>query len=373
MVFDFLVIGAGMAGVSLADALAACARVALVEAEPHPGYHATGRSAALFVPSYGSATFRALTRASAPFLRSPPAQYFPQSLLAPRGALHIARSDQQARFAANLEELRSSGSRLELLSPAGARERIPLLRPAYLAHAAYEPDVDDIDVSALLQGFLRRARARGVRVLFGARIGTPRFLSEAWHVELGGERLSARVLVNAAGAWAEELGRACGAAPLGLRPLRRTAALIDAPEGVAVSGWPALFDVEEQFYVKPEAGRLLVSPADEEPMPAGDAYADDLTVALAVERIQQALELDVQRVRHNWAGLRTFARDREPVIGFDPSVAGLFWYAGQGGYGIQTAPAAAQLAAALARGEGVPAHIAAEGVSARAVAPARLR
>jgi D-arginine dehydrogenase len=368
---DFLVVGGGMAGVSLAAALAPGARVALVEAEPHPGYHATGRSAALFVPSYGSEIFRALTRASAPFMHSPPEPYFPQPLLRARGALHIARSDQQPRFAATLAELRSSGTRVEVLSPEAARERLPLLRREYAACAAFEPNVDDIDVSALLQGFLKRARALGVRVWVGQRITSPKWRQGAWHLDLDNEPLCARVLVNAAGAWADEVAAACGAAPLGLRPLRRTAALIDPPAGVAVSDWPALFDVDDQFYLKPDAGRLLVSPADEEPLDPCDAWAEDLTVALTIERIQQALDIDVRRVVHNWAGLRTFAPDRDPVVGFDPRVAGLFWCAGQGGCGIQTAPALARLAAALARGEALPSDIAAQGVTAQALSPAR--
>jgi D-arginine dehydrogenase len=177
--------------------------------------------------------------------------------------------------------------------------------------------------------------------------------------------------VNAAGAWADEFAVACGAAPLGLRAMRRTAALIDAPEGLTVDGWPAVFDVDEQFYFKPDAARLLISPAEEEPHPPGDAYADDLMVAIAIERIEAALDLAVRRVGHSWAGLRTFAPDRNPVIGFDSRVPALFWCAGQGGYGIQSAPAYSQLAAALARGESVPAPIAAEGVTAAAVSPSR--
>jgi D-arginine dehydrogenase len=179
------------------------------------------------------------------------------------------------------------------------------------------------------------------------------------------------VLVNAAGAWADELAVACGAAPLGLRALRRTAALIDAPAGVAVDAWPAVFDIDEQFYFKPDATRLLVSPAEEEPRPPGDVYADDLMVATGIERIESALDIEVGRVGPSWAGLRTFAPDRNPVIGFDTRTPGLFWCAGQGGYGIQSAPACAQLAAALARGEPVPPMIAAEGVTAEAVSPAR--
>jgi len=322
-VFDFIVVGAGMAGASVAAALASTARVALIEAERQPGFHATGRSAALFVPSYGSAAFRALTRASAAFLRAPPEHFSPYPLLRPRGALYLARADQLERLQAMLHEMRVADGRLEMLSVEAALTKVPRLRPGYLAAALYESDVYDIDVAALLQGFLRLGKSRGLRL----------------HV--------------------------------GLRAMRRTAALIDAPEGVTVDAWPAVFDVDEQFYFKPDAARLLFSPAEEEPHAPGDVYADDLMVAVAIERIEAALDFEVRRVGHSWAGLRTFAPDRNPVIGFDTRLPALFWCAGQGGYGIQSAPACAQLAAALARGAAVPAAIAAEGVTAEAVSPAR--
>jgi D-arginine dehydrogenase len=370
-VFDFIVVGAGMAGASVAAALASRARVALVEAERQPGFHATGRSAALFAPNYGSATFRALTRASAAFLRSPPQGFAPHPLLRLRGALYLARTDQLERLETAQRGMRASGGPVEQLSVAAARAKVPRLRPHYLAAALYEPDVHDIDVAALLQGFLRHGKALGMRLYLGERGGGLTRRGAAWHLRVNGEPLAAPVLVNAAGAWADELAIACGAAPLGLRAMRRTAALIDAPAGVAVDAWPAVFDVDEQFYFKPDAARLLISPAEEEPHAPGDAYPDDLTVATGIERIETALDIEIGRVGPSWAGLRTFAPDRNPVIGFDASAPGFFWCAGQGGYGIQSAPACAQLAAALARGEGVPQAIAAEGVTAEAVSPGR--
>lgn len=366
--YDFAVIGAGMAGVSLADALAPSARVALIDAESQPGYHATGRSAALFAPNYGSRLFCALTRASAPFFTAPPAGFAAQPLLRTRGALTIAREDQRAHLEATVC---AGPNPIERLSLEAARALVPALRADYLAAAAYEADVHDLDVEALLRGFLGRARSRGVRTFFASHIQAPRRLGEAWQLNAGAQTLAARVIVNCAGAWADRLAQACGARPLGLTPLRRTAAIIDAPQGMEVSKWPAVFDVDEEFYVKPDAGRLLVSPGDEEPMEPCDAYADDLTVATVIERIQRALDIEVRRVAHNWAGLRTFAPDRDPVIGFDARIENFFWCAGQGGYGIQTAPALSRLAACLARGAEIPADIIAQGVSAAAVSPAR--
>jgi D-arginine dehydrogenase len=370
-VFDFIVVGAGMAGASVAAALASTARVALVEAERHPGYHATARSAALFAPNYGSAIFRALTRASRTFLGSPPEDFAPHPLLHPRGALYLARADQLERLQAAREGMHAAAGRIEMLSVGAALAKVPRLRPGYLAAALYESDVYDIDVAALLQGFLRQGKALGVRLHVGDRCGAPEWRAAAWHLRVNGETLSAPVLVNATGAWADELAIACGAAPLGLQAMRRTAALVDAPADVPVAAWPAVFDVDEQFYFKPDAARLLISPAEEEPHPPGDVYADDLMVATGIERIEAVLDLEVRRVGHSWAGLRTFAPDRNPVIGFDTRVPALLWCAGQGGYGIQSAPACAQLAAALARGEAVPPPIAAEGVTAEAVSPAR--
>jgi len=369
-VFDFIVVGAGMAGASVAAALASTARVALIEAERQPGFHATGRSAALFAPNYGSAIFRALTRASATFLRSPPENFSPHPLLHARGALYLARADQLERLEAARAGMRAGG-RLEMLSIGAALAKVPRLRPDYLAAALYEQDVYDIDVAALLQGFLRHGKSLGVQLHVGDRCSAPEWRAGAWHLQVTGKPLSAAVLVNAAGAWADELAIACGAPPLGLRAMRRTAALIDAPEGVSVDAWPVVFDVDEQFYFKPDASRLLISPAEEEPHPPGDVYAEDLTVAMGIERIEAALDFEVRRVGHAWAGLRTFAPDRNPVIGFDTRVPALFWCAGQGGYGIQSAPACAQLAAALARGEALPAPIEAEGITVEAVSPAR--
>jgi D-arginine dehydrogenase len=194
----------------------------------------------------------------------------------------------------------------------------------------------------------------------------------AWHLRLGDENVSAPVLINAAGAWADELAKICGGQPLGLQPLRRTALLVEAPPGVDVRGWPAVIDTDEQFYFKPDAGKLLLSPADETPSHPGDAYPEDLDVAIAVDRVQAALNIDIQRVSHSWAGLRTFTSDRAPVVGFDPRVPDFFWCAGQGGYGIQTAPAMSSVVAALARRESMPANVLREGLTAEDLAPQRL-
>jgi D-arginine dehydrogenase len=229
----------------------------------------------------------------------------------------------------------------------------------------------DIDVHALLQGFMRGARAAGATIVTGSPVTRAERRHGIWSIELADGPVTAPVLVNAAGAWADRVATACGAATLGLQPLRRTALLVEMPDGVDIREWPAVLDVDEQFYFKPEAGKLLLSPADETPSSPVDAQSDELDVAVGVERLETALDIEVRRVTHSWAGLRTFSPDRTPVMGFDPKVPGLFWCAGQGGYGIQTSPAMGRLAAALAMGERLPADVAAEGLTAKDLSPNR--
>jgi D-arginine dehydrogenase len=371
MLYDYLVIGGGMAGVSSADALASRATVVLLELEPHLGYHSTARSAALFAPAYGSMAFRALSRASEAFLESPPADFFPASLLRPRGALLLARADQLESFEAEAQSVAHAGVELQRLSAEEARHRVPCLRAGYLAAAAYEPQVRDIDVEGLFRGFVRRAKQAGVMFHTSAQISGVARDRGVWHLTVGDQTLSARAVVNAAGAWCDQVAQRFGASPLGLRVLRRCAAIIDAPAGVAVAQWPVIFDVDDQFYLKPEAGRLLISPADEEPVAPGDAHPEDLAIAVAVDRLQRALEIEVPRVHRSWAGLRTFAPDRDPVIGYDAQVEGFFWCAGQGGYGIQSAPAFAQLAAAILADEPLPPALRGSVITAASLSPRR--
>jgi D-arginine dehydrogenase len=371
MTYDFIVVGAGIAGASIAYELASSGSVCLIEAESRPGIHATGRSAALFAPSYGGREIRALTRASRSFFEQPPPGFAENRFLSPRGCMYIARSDQGVRLARMVETIRASGGTVGVIEVGEALKRVPLIREGYLAAAAWDSDGMDIDVDALHRAFLRGARTSGVKLITGFKAAAIARRLGVWSIELPDETACAPVLVNAAGAWADELAQACGARPVGLQPLRRTALLVDAPAGVDVRGWPAVIDTDEEFYFKPDAARLLLSPADEQPQAPGDAQPEELDVATGVQRVETALDIDVRRVNHSWAGLRTFAPDRIPVVGFDPGVAGLFWCAGQGGYGIQTAPALARAAARLARGERMPADIAAEGLNAADISPAR--
>ena len=368
---DFIIVGAGIAGVSTAYELSQSARVCVVEGEERPGMHATSRSAALFAPSYGGREIRALTRASRAFFNRPPAGFSEPPLLRDRGCLYIARPDQRERLDEMASEIRTSGGQVAFLSVPDALLRVPLLRREYLAAAAFDADAMDIEVNALHQGFLRGARAAGAALITGSWVRQLSREHGLWSIECAGATVTAPVLINAAGAWADELAHACGARPLGLQPLRRTALLVEPPPGIDVSTWPAVIDTDEEFYLKPDAGKLLLSPADETPAPPGDAHPDEMDVAIGVDRVEAALDIKVQRVTHSWAGLRTFSPDRAPVLGFDADISGFFWCAGQGGYGIQTSPAMARAAAALAKKEPLPADISAEGLTTVDLSPER--
>jgi D-arginine dehydrogenase len=364
---DIAVIGGGIAGASVAAELAGEARVLLIERETRPGYHTTGRSAALYTCTYGPPGVRALSRASGPAFRdwTGPAG---APLLRPRGVLFIAREDQRAALAALQAEM---GGALASADIPEARARMPLLRGDYAAAALWDEEASDIDVDALHQRYLRALKAAGGELLTDAEVREVTRAGGVWRVETKQGTVEAPVLVNAAGAWADALAQMAGVAPVGLTPKRRTAALIDAPDGPAGEDWPMVVDAEEQFYMKPDAGKLLISPADATPTVPCDAQPEELDVAIAVDRIERAFEISVRRIDHKWAGLRSFVADGEPVAGFAPDAEGFFWLAGQGGYGIQTAPALGQLAAARALGRELPAPLVAAGVDPAVFAPDR--
>ena len=369
--FDFAIIGSGIAGAGVAYELSAHASVLVLERESAHGYHTTGRSAALYIETYGNAAIRALTRASRAFFEAPPEGICAYPLLTPRGCLTIGRADQAQALATALA---GAEGVMEPLSREAVLALVPSLRPQYVAGGLLEPAAMDADVEALHQGFLRGARQRGADIRLDQEVVAIAREPGGFVVTCAaGPVFEARVLINAAGAWADVIARQAGAAPTGLQPMRRTAVIFDAPVGVDPRTWPAVIDVEEQFYFKPEAGRILASPADETPSDPCDAWADDMDVAVCIERVQAAADIPVRRIVRAWAGLRSFVADRSPVIGFDDATRGFFWLAGQGGYGVQTAPAAARVAAALAMGKALPADLAAEGVSAQDLSPARLR
>jgi D-arginine dehydrogenase len=369
--YDFAVIGAGIAGASVAYELQSLGRTLLLEREPLPGQHTTGRSAAFSVESYGNRVVQLLTRAGRTLLEAPP-EGFAQYRLAHRcPVLWIARSEQAQRLAERAQRVASNGAELSDVSPAQARSMCPVLREDQIAMGVVEAGALHIDVAALLDAYLAGFRARGGDFATRAPVTSMDSVRGGWEICAGDARHRAGVIINAAGAWADEIGALAGARSIGLVPLRRTAILFEPPENVDIANWPCLIDADEAFYLKPEGARLLASPCDEIPFAPCDVTPDDLGVALAVERVMRATTLEIRHVQRRWAGLRNFVADRAPVIGMDPEVPGFCWLAGQGGSGIMTAPSAARAAASLIVDGALPADLKTLGITPEMLAPSR--
>lgn len=372
--YDIVIFGAGIAGASLAWRLAGQRRVLLLEREAQPGYHSTGRSAAMFMESYGPPMVRALTRASRDFYEHPPEGFATAPLMQPRGALYLATPGQEALMAQTRTELAASCPDLEVLDARTTLERVPCLRPEMVHGALYDPGAQDIDVHALHQGFLRGFRQRGGELRTSVVLTQATHDGQGWALQFSeGQALRARTVVNAAGAWADEVAGLFGAAPIGLVPHRRSAFTFKAPEGVDVSGWPAVVGMDESYYFKPDAGQLLGSPANADPTVAHDVVPEELDIATGIYQIESVSTLTIRRPGSTWAGLRSFVPDGEMVIGWDGACPGFFWLAAQGGYGIQSAAGASALADALLRNVALPDGLVQQGVEAAALSPTRLR
>ncbi len=369
---DFLIVGAGIAGASIGYWLAPHGRVLVLEREEQPGYHTTGRSAALFSESYGTPQVRALTMASRAFLEQPPEGFSEHPVLSPRGALMVARTDQQALLDEQWRILQSVSARGRLLGRAETLAMVPALRAEPLLGGVHEPDAADIDVHALHQGYLRGVRRHGGRVVCNAQVGAIRRRAAAWAVEAGGATYHAPLLINAAGAWCDAVAKLAGAAPIGLVPRRRSAFTFAPPEGVDCSAWPLVVAIDESWYIKPDAGMLLGSPANADPVVPHDVQPEEYDIALAIDRIQSMTTLAIRRPARSWAGLRSFVADGDLVGGFDAHQPGFFWVAAQGGYGIQTSAAMGEACAALVRGLPLPARIAGYGLTEQQLSPRRL-
>ncbi len=370
---DVLVIGAGIAGASAAYELAGSGRVIVLERENQPGYHTTGRSAAVYTQNYGNREIRALTLASQSFFNEFPPGLVENPILSPLGALFVAREDQLAALDAALGETQAPVSSIRRIDCAEAIEINPSLDPNYVAAAIFEPEARDIDVHALHGGYLKGLRQRGGKVVTNADVTAISRDSGVWTVNTKAGNYSASIVVNAAGAWCDTIAELAGVRPIGLVPKRRTVFIFDPPQGLDISSWPLTIDIDETFYFKPDSGMILASPADETPSPPCDAQPEEIDVAVAIERVQTATNLRVRRVAHKWAGLRSFVADRTPVVGMDEDAEGFFWLAGQGGYGIQTAPAIGCAVAALITTGTLPDDLIANGLRDSDLAPQRLR
>ncbi len=365
-----IVIGGGMAGLSCAAELSRDCAVTVLEAESAIGYHSSGRSAASYIEPYVNATIFALTRTSRAFFEGPPPQFADAPLVTPRGDIMIASAAKAHLVDAYLERWRALCPGIVEIDAAQTLRRVPILRPESVARVVSDPNVLDIDVHGLLNGFRRVLRANGGELITEAAVEALTRVDGRWHLNAAGQHRQCDVVVNASGAWGDRLANLAGIAGVELVPKRRTAVLLrcDHP---GVARWPIVHEIESAFYFKPDAGRLLLSPADQTPSEPCDARPEETDVAIAIERFERATNLSVTRVEHRWAGLRSFVSDSLPVVGFDPDAPGFFWLVGQGGFGIQTAPSMARLSAALVRGEDVPDDLRAHGLSSAMFRPRR--
>ena len=365
---DFIVIGAGMAGASVAAELSATAHVVVLEMEDRAGFHTTGRSAAAYEPNYGPPPVLALTRAGGEFFFNPPTGFAETPLFTKRGSLvlipdggddgHDYLSDTTGAYEIGVEEM------LKL---------VPILRRDYASRGFYSPDTGDLDVNALHQGFLRLFKRRGGKLHVSAGAQSITRVGSDWKVSTNAGTFSAPIIINAAGAWGDHIAQMAGVGAIGLQPKRRSIGVVPLTGYPDFMRWPFLVDVHETWYAKPQSGRLLVSPADETPVEPHDAFADDEALAGGIDRFMQATTVEVTRLEHSWGGLRTFAPDGAPVVGYDPTAEGFFWLVGQGGYGIMTSPALSRLAGALASQKPVPEDILARRFQLSDVSPERFR
>ena len=366
---DVLVIGAGIAGTSTAYFLSQYATVRILEREPYPGMHSTGRSAALFSATYGPSQVRTLTRASRAFFERPPQGFTDSAVLTPRGVLTVGPEGQAAELESLHGAIHPHLPSARLLRGPEIRAFVPVLDALFAHTALFEPDASDMDVNALHRGFMRGLKFRGGDLLCGVDIRGIERSHDHWLIDTGERRFRAPLLINAAGAWVDEVAAQAGVAPLGIEPRRRSAFLFAPPAGIATAHWPFVVAADESFYFKPDAGLLLGSPANADPVPPHDVQPDDLDIAIAVDRIEAATSLRIDRPIRAWAGLRSFVADGGLVGGFAPDADAFFWVAALGGYGIQTCAAMGEACAHLALGRALPARLTDTGVTAAMLAP----
>jgi len=372
----FAIVGAGIAGTSLAyrlaEALGSADDIVLLEREDQPGYHSTGRSAAVYTETYGPPVIRALTAGSRALFDDPPKGFTDHDLLHPLGVLLIGLEQAKSRAEQIYNDCRALTPNVRLFEPTDITKLVPVLRPEWTTIGVYEPDAMSMDVAAIHQGYLRGFRAMGGRIITDADVFECANANGRWSLSTRAGDVRCDVLINAAGAWADEIASAAGLGPLGLTPKRRTAMVFQGPEDIDTTGWPLVNDVEESFYFKPDAGRILASPEEETPMPPCDVQPDEYDIAVTVDRIQNATTMEIKHIDNKWAGLRSFFDDGVPALGFDDRTDGFFWLAGQGGYGITTSDAMARLATSQLLGRDMPVDLNDIGVNASDLAPSRL-
>ncbi len=373
--FRYAIVGAGIAGASaayrLAEALGSGKDIVIIEREDQPGYHSTGRSAAVYTETYGPPVIRALTAGSRPFFDNPPEDFCDVPLLHPLGMLLVGTQDRQEKAAQMFAQCRQLTPTVELLANGDIAELVPILRPEWRATAVYEPDAMSMDVAALHTGYLKSFRALGGTVLSDMEVVAFGRDGDNWILHGRHEDVLSSVVINASGAWADDLAELAKTKRLGLQPKRRTAIVFKPTNDYDSAAWPMVNDIDETFYFKPDAGRILASPEEETPMPPCDVQPDEYDIAITVDRLEKATTLDIPRIDNAWAGLRSFFPDGVPAVGFDAHAPGFFWLAGQGGYGITTSDAMARVAAAQILELPIPEDLAEMGVDARTLSPER--
>ncbi|CAI8948773.1 FAD-dependent catabolic D-arginine dehydrogenase DauA [Pseudomonas sp. IT-P74] len=370
---DFIIIGGGIAGASTGFWLSQHGRVIVLERESHPAYHSTGRSAALYTAAYGTPQVRALTLASRDFFDNPPAGFCEHPLLTPRGEITVDFTGDPDELNRQYQSAKTTVPEMQLLDADAACALVPVLRREKVHGAIYDPTASDIDTDALHQGYLRGIRRNQGEVHTDSEVvNLSRDDKGVWQVQTNSQTFSAPIVINAAGAWADKISELAGAKPLGLQPKRRAAFIFAGPEGVDIHHWPMLVSLDESFYMKPDAGMFLGSPANADPVDPHDVQPEELDIAMGIYQIEEATTLTIRRPTRTWAGLRSFVSDGDLLSGFDPQVPGLFWVAAQGGYGIQTSPAMGQASAALVRGAALPESLGHFGLNAEMLSPARL-
>lgn len=369
---DFLIIGGGIAGASTGYFLSRHGKVAVLERESHAGYHSTGRSAALYTVAYGTPQVRTLTAASRAFFDNPPEGFVEHPILTPRGEMTVDFEGNPEELQRQYESAKASVPQMRLLSADEACAIVPVLRREKVHGAMLDPSAADIDTDGLLQGYLRGIRRNGGSVQLDSEALEISRIDDVWEVRCAQQTYRAPVLVNAAGSWSDKVAELAGATPLGLTPKRRAAFLFSPPEGVDSHAWPVLVSLDESFYFKPDAGMLLGSPANADPVEPHDVQPEELDIAMGIYQIEEHTTLSIRRPSHTWAGLRSFFADGDLVSGYDPATPGLYWVAGQGGYGIQTSAAMGEASAALIRREALPEHLTRHGLNAEMLSPARL-
>jgi D-arginine dehydrogenase len=367
--FDFIVVGAGIAGASAAAHLAAHHKVLILEMEDRPGYHTTGRSAASYEPNYGPLPMLALTRASSDFFMNPPEGFTDAPIFSPRGSFFFQPADQEKE----MDYLLSNSAGLQEYSEAETKALYPILRPGYATRFFFDDSTGDLDVDLLHRGYLRMFKNSGGTILNNAPVQAIERSGGQWVAKTPVGSFSAPTVINAAGAWGDLVAQMAGVQPVGLIPKRRSIGVVPVSGYDGFEKWPMVTDAAETWYAKPQSGKMIVSSADVTPVEPHDAYADDMAIAEGVERMMNATTFEVTHLDHSWGGLRTFAPDKNPVVGFDPHTDGFFWLVGQGGYGIQSSPALSRAAAALAQRQLLPDDILAAGLDITHIHPERLR